>query len=49
MEKLLRSPAHAKELAENGHQLAAQQYDTSILSKRIRMLYEELIKEKAVR
>ena len=44
--KVLDSPAHARALARNGHQLAAAEYDTALLSRRIKRLYEELIRER---
>ncbi len=45
--RILDSPAHARKLAENGHALAAQEYDSYLLSRRMKNLYEELIREKA--
>lgn len=47
LEKVLDCPMHARALAENGHQLAAQEYDTLVLTRRMKALYEELIREKA--
>jgi glycosyltransferase involved in cell wall biosynthesis len=46
LDRTLEFPAHARELAENGHQLAAQEYDTLVLSRRMKSLYEDLIREK---
>lgn len=45
--RVLSDPTHAKRMAENGHRLTAQEYDTLILSRRIKLLYEEIIREKA--
>lgn len=47
LNRVLADPAHGRRMAENGHRLAAQEYDTLILSRRIKLLYEELIREKA--
>jgi glycosyltransferase involved in cell wall biosynthesis len=40
---LLDSPTNAKRLAEAGRSLAASQYDATLLSARIKALYDELI------
>ena len=47
LEQILASPEHADRLAANGHELAASEYDTLILSRRLKSLYEELLREKA--
>ncbi|HTG45314.1 MAG TPA: glycosyltransferase, partial [Verrucomicrobiae bacterium] len=47
LDKTLDSPAHARQIAENGHLLAKQEYDTLLLTRRMKDLYEELIREKA--
>jgi len=46
VQKTLDSPAHARELAQRGHQLATQEYDTLILSRRMKSLYEELLQSR---
>lgn len=43
---LFENPELGRKLAENGHQLAAREYDTVLLSKRIKSLYDDLIREK---
>jgi alpha-maltose-1-phosphate synthase len=45
--RILGDAQHGRRMAENGHRLTAQEYDTSILSRRIKLLYEEIIREKA--
>ena len=47
LEQILDSPEHARRLAASGHQLATSEYDTLILSRRIKSLYEDLVREKA--
>jgi glycosyltransferase involved in cell wall biosynthesis len=47
LQRVLESPAHARRIAENGYTLAAQEYDSLILSRRMKNLYEELIRERA--
>ncbi len=47
LKRVLESPPHARRLADNGHALAAQEYDSVLLSRRMKTLYEELIREKA--
>ncbi|HEV8544610.1 MAG TPA: glycosyltransferase family 4 protein [Verrucomicrobiae bacterium] len=42
VQKTLDSPVHARELAQRGHELATQEYDTLVLSGRMKSLYEEL-------
>lgn len=44
---ILSDPAHAKRLAGNGHALTVQNYDSAMLSRRIKALYEALKDEKA--
>lgn len=46
---VLERPEFGRELAAKGHGLAAREYDTVLLSKRIRSLYDELIMEKKKR
>jgi starch synthase len=46
---ILDSPEQAKRLGSNGRDLAASHYDTVILSRRIKALYEELIEQKGKR
>jgi starch synthase len=46
---LLDSPAYEKQLAANGNRLATSQFDTRILSRRIKNLYEELLATKGKR
>ncbi|MDB6036496.1 MAG: glycosyltransferase family 4 protein, partial [Verrucomicrobiales bacterium] len=43
----LSNPSKAKQFAEAGHDLAACDYDTAILARHIRNLYEELIQDAA--
>jgi glycosyltransferase involved in cell wall biosynthesis len=45
--RVLTDRDYALRLAEHGNRLTVQEYDTAILSRRIKALYEELIKEKA--
>jgi len=47
LHRLLDSPLHARRIADCGHSLAAQEYDSFVLSRRVKGLYEELIREKA--
>lgn len=47
LDRILNCPAHGRRLAENGHQLAAQEYDTALLAGRMKSLYEELVREKS--
>jgi alpha-maltose-1-phosphate synthase len=47
LQQVLASPAHARRIAENGHALAAQEYDSRLLSRRMKSLYEDLVKAKA--
>ena len=42
LQRVLDSPAHARRIAENGHALAAAEYDSLVLSRRMKALYEEL-------
>ncbi|HEX7859486.1 MAG TPA: glycosyltransferase family 4 protein [Verrucomicrobiae bacterium] len=44
--RILSDEGHARVLAENGHRLTAEEYDTALLSRRIKALYEELKTEK---
>ena len=44
--RILSDPEHGRRLAESGHRLTAQEYDTAILSRRMKALYEEIIREK---
>lgn len=44
--RVFTSTAYRCELAQNGHRVAAEEYDTFHLSKRIHALYQELIQEK---
>ncbi len=46
LDQTLDHPKQARRLAENGHHLVATEYDTLVLSRRIKALYEELIQEK---
>jgi alpha-maltose-1-phosphate synthase len=46
LDELLEKPTEARRLAENGHKLVAEEYDTLILSRRVKALYEELLREK---
>jgi starch synthase len=41
------SPEHARRIGESGRALAAQEYDTLILSRRMKSLYEELLRAKS--
>jgi hypothetical protein len=43
----LSDPIHGKKMAESGHRLTAQEYDTAILSRRIKALYEDILRDKA--
>jgi glycosyltransferase involved in cell wall biosynthesis len=47
LHRVLSDPAHGRRMAENGHRLTVAEYDTLILSRRIKSLYEEIIREKA--
>jgi starch synthase len=47
LNRILLSPDHARMLGANGHQLAAREFDTAVLSGRMKLLYEELTREKA--
>jgi starch synthase len=47
LQRLLESPAHARRIGESGHALAGQEYDSLLLARRMKALYEELIREKA--
>jgi alpha-maltose-1-phosphate synthase len=47
VDRVLNDPAHARRMAESGHQLTAREYDTFVLSKRIKSLYEEITRGKA--
>lgn len=44
--QVLGSPETASRLAQTGHELAAREFDTLVLSRRIKALYESLIEEK---
>jgi starch synthase len=46
LDRILGSPEHARRLGESGHRLAAAEYDTRLLSRRIKALYEELARGK---
>jgi glycosyltransferase involved in cell wall biosynthesis len=47
VDRVLSDSLHGKKMAESGHRLTAQEYDTAILSRRIKVMYEEIIQEKA--
>jgi alpha-maltose-1-phosphate synthase len=47
IDRFLGNSQHARALAQSGYQLAASEYDTALLSRRIKVLYEELIKERS--
>ena len=47
LDRILFDPVHGKRMADSGHRLTAEEYDTAILSRRIKALYEEIIREKA--
>jgi len=47
LDRILVDPVHGKRMADNGHRLTAQEFDTAILSRRIKALYEDIIREKA--
>jgi len=47
LRRVFDSPEHACRIGENGHRLAAQEYDSLLLSRRMKSLYEELIREKS--
>jgi len=44
---VLESRDHARRIGENGHLLAGREYDSLLLARRMKSLYEELIREKA--
>ena len=46
LDRILGEPEAARKMGDNGHSLAAAEYDTLILSRRIKLLYEELVREK---
>lgn len=46
LDRVLGDAGHAKRLAENGYRLTRQEYDTAILSRRMKSLYEELWRER---
>jgi alpha-maltose-1-phosphate synthase len=46
LDAILARPDHARRLAENGHKLVAEEYDTRVLSRRIKSLYHDLVREK---
>lgn len=46
LNEILENAEHARRLGENGHKLAAREYDTVLLSHRIKALYVDLLKEK---
>jgi alpha-maltose-1-phosphate synthase len=46
LQRVLESPVHARRIGENGHALAGQEYDSLLLARRMKTLYEELIREK---
>ena len=47
LDRVLDDSAHARRMAESGHELTAREYDTFVLSRRIKALYEEITREKA--
>ncbi|MDB6037818.1 MAG: hypothetical protein JWM99_1659 [Verrucomicrobiales bacterium] len=47
LDEALANPSKAKQFAAAGHDLAAREYDTAILARHIRNLYEELIQDAA--
>jgi alpha-maltose-1-phosphate synthase len=47
LDRVLDDSAHARRMAERGHELTAREYDTFVLSRRIKALYEEITREKA--
>jgi glycosyltransferase involved in cell wall biosynthesis len=49
LDQVLSYPEKARGMAEAGHRLAATEFDTLILSTRIKNLYQELIEEKQKR
>jgi glycosyltransferase involved in cell wall biosynthesis len=46
LQRILESPPHARRIGENGHALAGRDYDSLLLARRMKTLYEELIREK---
>jgi glycosyltransferase involved in cell wall biosynthesis len=47
LDSILNNPAYGEQLATRGNQLAAAEYDTVLLSERIKSLYQELIERKS--
>lgn len=47
LDEILTNPTKSREYAAAGHEIVARDYDTGILARRIRTLYEELIQEAA--
>ena len=47
LDRILGDRDHGMRMAESGHRLSAEEYDTAILSRRIKALYEDIIREKA--
>lgn len=46
LDGMLNQPEEARQMAENGHKLASGEYDTLVLSRRVKSLYEDLVREK---
>jgi starch synthase len=47
LQRILESPPHGRRIGENGHFLASHDYDSFQLSRRIKTLYEDLIRRKS--
>lgn len=47
LNRILDNPQRAREQAARGTTIAAQEYDTGVLARRMKSLYEELLKSKA--
>ena len=47
LDRVLGDPSRARVMAEQGRELAREKYDTRVLARQVRALYEELVDEKS--